>query len=204
MLNDHIVEYTALMADILAAGCKDTFRELVEALEGEWLHFYKQMTPRITNISGQMINGFEYVYDDYASLEKAGAVPFRETMESRVVYVHGRSQPTIAKRNPSRQRGWVGPTEAYLGVGTDKGHFMAHSIGGGLEINVFAQDRATNRGWSRRGIEYRKMEKYCSANPGTYCFSRPIYDDLTSRPRSLDFGVLVSSEHLWVERFENC
>lgn len=134
MAGDHRIEYEALIANIPTAECNDHFGELVEALEGEWLHFYKEMTPRITNISGQIINGFEYVYDDYASLEKAGKVPFSETIESRVVYVHGRSQPTTAKRNFSRQKGWVGPTEMYLGASTDKGHFMAHSIGGGLEI----------------------------------------------------------------------
>lgn len=203
MADDHIVEYATLLDHILGSGCKDSFKELVEALEGEWLHHYKKMTPRITNICGQDINGFEYVYDDHASLENTGQVPMSDMSESRVVYVHGKTQPSTGGRNVSRQKGWVGPTETYLGMDTDKGHFMAHSIGGGLEINIFAQDRATNRGWSQRGRTYRKMEQYCAVNPGTYCFSRPIYEDLTSRPRAFDFGVLVSLEHLWVERFEN-
>lgn len=203
MTADHIVEYESLIADISASRCEDPFQELVSSLEAEWLHFYKLMTPRVTNIAGYLVNEFEYVYDDYASLEKTGTVEISPFIESRVVYVHGKSRQVASKRNASRQKGWVGPTEKLLGANTDKGHFMAHSIGGGLEINVFVQDRSMNRGWSERGRVYRRMEKYCFENPGTYCFSRPIYSDLTSRPFAFDFGVLVSLTELWVERFEN-
>ncbi|MEQ1603418.1 MAG: hypothetical protein ABL999_00965 [Pyrinomonadaceae bacterium] len=83
MSGDFVIKYNSLIADISASECKDPFQELVEALEGEWLHYYKKMTPRVTNISGQDINGFEYVYNDYASLENTGQVPLSETIESR-------------------------------------------------------------------------------------------------------------------------
>lgn len=203
MTGDYIVEYESLISGISASGVEDRFRELVSSLETEWLHFYKIMTPRVTNVAGYLVNEFEYVYDDYASLEKTGTVAISPFIESRVVYVHGKSRQVASKRNASRQKGWVGSTEKLLGANTDKGHFMAHSIGGGLEINVFAQQRAINRGWSERGRIFRQMEKYCFDNPGIYCFSRPLYSDLTSRPRSIDFGVLKSATELWVERFEN-
>lgn len=202
-MHDHSIDYERLTEWILAREGRLEAVVLSEWLEGEWLHNYKQMTPRITNICGQSFNSFEYVYDDVASLEKAGKVAASGNVESRVVYVHGHSASPAVRRNVSRQRGWVGPTGRFLGPDTDKGHFMAHSIGGGLEINIFAQSRHINRGWSERGKLYRSMEKFCADNIGAYCFSRPIYRDLSSRPFELEFGILMSDGKLWVERFEN-
>ncbi|MBC7947441.1 MAG: hypothetical protein H7Y42_06150, partial [Chitinophagaceae bacterium] len=100
-------------------------------------------------------------------------------------------------------QGWVGQTEKYLGANTDKGHFMAHTIGGGLEVNIFAQCRDINRGWSKRGKVYRSMEKHCAKNAGTFCFNRPIYSEDTNRPCMIEFGVLMEDGKLWVEKFDN-
>jgi hypothetical protein len=47
------------------------------------------------------------------------------------------------------------------------------------------------------------MEKYCVLNPGVFCFSRPLYEDITSKPASLEFGILKSSGEFWVEHFDN-
>ena len=75
----------------------------------------------------------------------------------------------------------------------DKGHFIAHSIGGavdGIEMNVFVQRRDLNRGWSKEGKIFRVMETYCFMNPNTFCFNRPIYSDKTSKPSYLEYGLL--------------
>ena len=87
--------------------------------------------------------------------------------------------------------------------GRDKGHFIAHAIGGGLDMNVFSQARDLNRGISEQGKVYRLMERYCYENAGTFCFSRPVYDDATSIPRWVEFGLLRDDGSLWVEVFEN-
>jgi hypothetical protein len=100
-------------------------------------------------------------------------------------------------------RGWLGETGEILGATRDKGHFIAHCMGGGLEVNVFSQDRKLNRGWSPQGKIYRQMEKYCQEHSGTFCFSRPIYADTSSVPRWLEFGVLKEDATLWVEVFDN-
>jgi hypothetical protein len=87
----------------------------------------------------------------------------------------------------------------------DKGHFIAHSIGGALdgwELNVFVQRRELNRGWSEAGARFRDMEDYC-ANAGTFCFSRPLYADPTAKPAFVEFGVLKSDGQLCVECFDN-
>jgi hypothetical protein len=93
--------------------------------------------------------------------------------------------------------------EDIAGCGREKGHFIAHCIGGGLDINVFSQARDLNRGLSAEGRVYREMEKYCHANPGTFCFSRPVYADTTSVPRWLKFGLTKEDGRLRVEVFEN-
>src|SRR6267154_6075918 len=100
----------------------------------------------------------------------------------------------------------VGATETTFGRDWDKGHFIAHSIGGAVdraEANVFVQLRALNRGWSEAGKRFREMEAYCEANPGTFCFNRPIYDDQTARPAFFEFGLVKREGRLWVECFSN-
>jgi hypothetical protein len=73
----------------------------------------------------------------------------------------------------------------------------------GLEINLFSQARALNRGWSAEGKLFRKMEQYCAAHPGTFCYFGPRYNDQLSCPASLEFGVLLPERRLWVEEFQN-
>ena len=94
-------------------------------------------------------------------------------------------------------------TRGSWGAHRDKGHFIPHTLGGGLEINLFVQLRDVNRGWSPPGRAYRSMERYSLNHPGTFLFNRPLYGDGAALPAMLEFGVLRTDGHLWVERFEN-
>lgn len=98
----------------------------------------------------------------------------------------------------------IGFTGEVFGEGYDKGHFIAHSAGGdSLEcVAWFPQRRRLNRRWSAPGGRYRDMETYCARNPGTFMFSRPIYDDATFWPAFLEFGVLRDGV-LEIEAFDN-
>ncbi len=202
-MQDHEIDYNGLFSQISAADMKSKIAFLSEELPHQFHEKYLLMTPRITNLCRYYFKDFEYIYDDYATLETTGVVPLSPTIESRVVGVLGLSNPTSERRDASRLRGWVGATEEYLGENTDKGHFIAHTIGGGLEVNIFAQRRDINRGWSERGKVFREMEKYCARRAGIFCFNRPIYSEDTSRPWMIEFGLLMESGELWVERFEN-
>ena len=127
------------------------------------------------------------MYNDLATLQATGAVEPDPSQESCLVAAYGISAPQDSPRDDRRLRGWVGRTERVFGKGWDKGHFIAHSIGGavdGLEANVFAQRRSLNRGWSAEGKRFRAMEKYCADNAGVFCFHRPIYAD------GSEFGIL--------------
>lgn len=144
---------------------------------------------------------FEYICDVYSRLEMTGAVPYDQTIADRVIGVLGKSSRAQQDRDVRRIR--IEPTDEFAGTERDDGHFMARCIGGGLDVNVFSQERRLNRGWSPQGKIYRHMENYCYQQPGTFCFSRPIYADGSSVPRWLEFGLLRNDETLWVEVFDN-
>jgi hypothetical protein len=72
-----------------------------------------------------------------------------------------------------------------------------------MGAQCFVQRRELNRGWSEAGKRFREIEKYCVLNPGTFCFSRPIYVDPTAEPAFVDFGPLKSGGELWTECFDN-
>lgn len=197
-------------ADIIAAAgssgasAADTLRRELPQI---WVDAYAEMLPlRVTNIGVIQRSTFDFIYDDYATLEATGVVEPDPVTESRVVAVIGTSAASAASRGDSRLRGWVGPTEKTFGKEWDKGHFIAHSIGGaviGSELNVYLQLRHVNRGWSAAGRRYRTMERYCASNPGVLCWNRPIYDDPSAKPLGVEFGILRTDGELWVEMFDN-
>jgi len=173
---------------------------LAEELPYEWRDAYLRHTPRQTNLLRVQDEGFTYLFDYYSALgEDTGGL----MIEDRLVCAFGASRVGHAKRNVGRQRGWVGPTEKRFGADRDKGHYIPHSLGGGLEINLFDQSRALNRGRSVPGRVYRTMERYCLEHSGIFLFNRPLYADATAKPAMLEFGLLKTDGQLWVERFEN-
>jgi hypothetical protein len=113
-------------------------------------------------------------------------------------------RPT-SKGSPGQlaDEGWLGPTTRTLGENTGKGHFIAHASGGGLAINLFRQRSDLNRGKSVAGKIYRQMERSCAEHPGTFCFTRALYNDNSNRPFAIEFGLLKQDLSLWVQRFEN-
>jgi hypothetical protein len=122
------------------------------------------------------------------------------------VAVHGRSQPPQAFRRDTLMRQHpLGPAEALESAAEafDRGHFIAHSIGGRYDVNLFPQQRALNRGWSAAGKRFRSMESYCQTHPLTYCFARPLYAGLSAHPAAVEFGVLRQDCTLWLEQFDN-
>jgi hypothetical protein len=171
-----------------------------------WWDAYEQQNQRQINLLRVELGTFVYVYDFYSGLEATGAVPVGPVIEDRLVGAFGTSTAPTEVRDPARMRGWVGPTEQSYGSHKDKGHVFGRALGGGLDgpgINLWAQSRSLNRGWSAQGRLFRKMERYCAAHLGTFCFTRPSYGDQTSQPIALEFGILLPDRTLWVEEFEN-
>ena len=197
------LDYSALLDEARLESPHNLAAHLRRHLPIIWRDSYVSAAGRPTNVVRFPARSFEYIFDIYSELEAAGEVAYDQTVEDRVVAVFGVSVPPREQRTGSRMRGWLGEPGELVGATRDKGHFIAHCIGGGLDANVFSQDRRLNRGWSSQGKTYRQMERYCQEHPGTFCFSRPVYRDTSSVPRWLEFGVLKDDETLWVEVFDN-
>jgi hypothetical protein len=197
------IDYRSLLLTADQSDFSSIARYLDETLPYLWLDVYREATPHLVNVLRVPDNGFTYIYDFYSEFEVKGVVQNSPTIEDRMVGALGYSQRSVRRRDVARQRAWVGPTEKRFGKENDKGHFVAHTLGGGLELNVFIQCRAVNRGWSPKGKLYRSMEQFCLRHPGTFFFSRPFYADCTCRPSLLEFGILKADGDLWIEHFEN-
>jgi hypothetical protein len=120
--------------------------------------------------------------------------------DDRVIAAYGRSKVPEGQRDASRIRGF-GTLRGTRGP-RDKGHFIGHSLGGSLDINIFPQHPGVNRGRGA-GREYREMERYAAKHPGTFVFSRPIYLDSGWVPEVLEYGVLLPEIRFWIRRFPN-
>ena len=203
MARTSVIDYDRLLGALSAPDREGLLRLLADALPGLWCDAYRHLTPTPTNILQFTDHGFEFLFDFSSELVSAGIVPEEEAVEDRVVAVFGRSNPGPGKRDASRMKGFLGASSAVFGDKVDKGHFMGHALGGGLDVNLFPQRREINRGWSKRGKVFRAMERYCAEHPGTFCFSRPLYDDRSWWPCRIEYGLLTGEGAWWVEQFEN-
>jgi DNA/RNA non-specific endonuclease len=105
--------------------------------------------------------------------------------EDRVVAVWGlsRSEPA-STRDKTRMAGYLRGVWSDAFPSDDRGHFFAHTMGGGMDINLFPQLASVNRG----GL-WRKLETEAAENPGTFCFIRPIYSGTSWRPVEVEYGL---------------
>jgi len=196
------LDYEALVSSAHAEGLFNISAFLRMHLPSMWRELYLSSVMRPANIVRFDCGSFEYLCDLYFDLEVTGEIAFDQTIQNRVIGVVGTST-SVRKPRGARMKGWFWSTEEFIAANRDRGHFIAHSIGGGLDVNVFWQDRNLNRGWSPEGKIFRQMETYCQEHPGTFCFSRPIYIDGSGVPRWLEFGILKDDVKLWVEMFDN-
>ena len=110
-------------------------------------------------------------------------------------------EPPAPNREDAYQRAFP-ISETLAGRALDRGHFVPHTSGGLLGPNLFAQDRALNRGWSRDGRAYRALETLATRSPGNLFFAHPQYTDASDVPTFITIGV-VTSEVLTARRFRN-
>ena len=198
-MNVSVIPYAEILAAAHAAG-GDVSTYIREELAYCWRDSYLLMTDRPTDVIVFTYETFDYIFDTYQQQEPydpaSGALP----IEARLVAAIGLSKPKRTKRDDGRLRGLTVSAMPGPDGDWDRGHYIAHSIGGtvdGNEANVFLQLRSINRG------RYRTMENYCRKNPGVTCFSRPIYVDTSAHPAKVEFGVLKTDGELWIEVLPN-
>lgn len=127
-----------------------------------------------------------------------------DLVTERVVAAWGESGPAEAERDRSRQAGFI-PRFSRHYEGKDRGHFLSHGQGGLMDVNFFPQLKEVNRGWSDAGKLYRAMERHAALHPGTFCFSRPIYEPAngTWDPERLEYGLRLTPATLCAVVFPN-
>jgi hypothetical protein len=127
----------------------------------------------------------------------------------RVILAYALSVEQLMARDTNRMKGFPNVNISVRRVlgekafPADRGHFLGHASGGILDINLFPQRRDLNRGWSPAGKRFRSMERYVAEHPGSFFYHRPLYDDTTWIPHSLEYGVLIEASKWWVETFRN-
>ena len=190
------IPYADIITTITNASGTIIVEELIQILEDEWHATYYDMSshnPCVMKFSDQ---GFTFLYDQ--------ASANTNDVDDRLVVAYGFSIANEYKRDKNRIQGLLGGGIDVPGKGKfDKGHALAHAMGGGLDVNLFPQNPELNRGKSEAGKVYRKMEKFAANHPGTFVFSRLIYTDDSWVPSSLEYGILMPHGELWVEWFEN-
>lgn len=110
--------------------------------------------------------------------------------------------PATSRSSRRRLTGFIPVPGSWSGRRQDRGHLVAHALGGGLDLNLVPQLSALNRGRSPQGRRWRALERDAAPSLGTPLFVRPIYDDATWAPSEFEYG-LVRGGGLQVERFQN-
>lgn len=199
-LHDFAIDYDAILSEGAGLDGDELIARVTPALIDCWIDGYRDMVDHEPYILDVPDRGFNFLFDlTLAKFDKNDP----DRPDDRVVAAYGRSREAETKRDASRIRGFGQIGDRSRGP-MDKGHLVAHTAGGSLDINIFPQRSDVNRGRSEEGRRYRKMERYAATHPGTFLFSRPIYGDATWTPHALEYGVLLLEERrFWVERFPN-
>jgi hypothetical protein len=194
------IDYTSVLQISPSMDYSTVANRLGKILPDLWIEQYCDAASHQANILQISIDGFEHLFDFTSDPTLKGS---SEAAEDRLVAVFGFSKGPAMMRDRSRMRGFMGGPIKSHSEAKDKGHFIAHSAGGGLDINLFPQRPELNRGHSDEGKVFRQMERYAAANPGTFMFAHPVYNDLSWFPVSSEYGVLTADLRVWVECFAN-
>jgi hypothetical protein len=113
----------------------------------------------------------------------------------RLIGAYGRAVLNADRRPGARMRGFPLPASRNDLV---RGHLVAHSLGGGTDINLIPQSAALNIGGP-----WRRLERLAHANPGCFLAIEATYeDDTTQTPAQLTYLVATNGV-LTYERFRN-
>jgi hypothetical protein len=163
------IDYEALTATYAAtAESWDAF--VREALVEEWLAAYRRATPWTTEVLEIAQGELVFLFDAAPSLRR-----LPDSGDDRTVAVWGRSRAPEKGRDRARLASFLRGLLSWSRAGLDRGHLVAHAAGGGLDLNLFPQASALNRGRSREGRVWRRMDDFVARNPGTPLFGWCTY-----------------------------
>ena len=184
------------LADAHGVTAETWDRFVRTALIEPWLQAYRTGSPWCTDVMEIPQGALRYLFDAAPTMDGL------DEGDDRVVAVWGRSRRADGPRDRGRQAGFIRNPPSWSHRGRDRGHFVAHAAGGGMDMNFFPQAAGLNRGTTRQGSVWKAMERHAIEHPGTPLFVRPVYEDVTWVPAFIDFGLLVDGR-LRCERFTN-
>jgi hypothetical protein len=191
-----VIAYETLLLETGLLEKEAVAPAFARALEKAWLRVYRSRSKHEPTVAEFEDDGFTFLYDQAsASITE---------VDDRLIAAFGNSRAQDRKRDASRLRGFLGGRLNIPGKGVfDKGHALAHSMGGGLDANLFPQNPDLNRGRSAEGRRFRRMERFAAKHPGTFTFLHLLYRDESWVPCALEYGLLEPDGNLQVERFDN-
>jgi hypothetical protein len=181
------IDYTALWA---AAKSPDAF---IESLIAAALVQYRAHTPGDHEILELAQANSNFIFDASGHVLPDG--------EDRTILAWAQTQMPLKPRDSAYQRGYPIPLTC-AGRALDRGHYIPYSGGGLFGPNMYPQDRALNRGWSKEGRLFRAIERTATAHAKTIYFVRPRYCDNSHFPELIDVGCL-SGNGLQTDSFRN-
>src|ERR1700710_59112 len=119
----------------------------------DWLEAYEAGTSWVAEVLEIRQGPLTYLFDGTPSMSGA------DSGDDRVVAVWGQSAPAAAARDKGRQAGFIPVPDRWSHIGMDRGHFVAHAAGGGMDMNFFPQAKGLNRGTTERGKVWKRMER---------------------------------------------
>ncbi|MBK6850691.1 MAG: hypothetical protein IPG93_03510 [Burkholderiales bacterium] len=205
---DSCVDYRSLAEELSCNGLPAPRSDFLNRLSTAWIAAYRKQSGRLTNITEMWSNEFAFLVDLEGADHGDGRGQQPPGVYMRTFAAYGLSRTAEGDRgvDDRRLRGWMGKTGEAFGSERDKGHFIAHSVGGAViagETNVFPQRRDLNRGWSDAGKRYRLLERTAQLNPGAFFFHRAIYLHESTTPDFLEVGLCLMGQPLRVEIFDN-
>lgn len=162
-------------------GVNDEFDKAQNYLEAVWLdEYFQNIGDSEASVVSTVDYGFSYLFD---------------ISQGRLIAAWGISKGKHqGARDASRMRGH--PMSA--GKSYHRGHAIAHTLGGGTDINLVAQKGAVNIG------AFRQLEHRAIANPGSLYFTYWQYRTKNSQtPTGVDQGLLIPRQFADIRHFRN-
>src|SRR3984893_16755894 len=144
--------------------------EIVQVTDGGYEFLFDLGADRVVAAFGSQFNPAKR--DSERMKDFLGKTTSKEALNT--IVKKAPSTQVAGQRQQMAQLSWRERFFLTYGHKYDRGHFMSHKQGGGLDINLFPQRADINQGHGRLGAHYRAMEKECvhQAEQGApvFCF----------------------------------
>jgi len=195
------IDYEGVLSRLSAVDYAGLVTRLRKILPSLWLRAYREMTPTPVTAVRFEDRGFEFLFD-HVSARRSDDEFEDVAVEDRIIAAFGRSRPSPLHQQ-ERANGLLGSSAAAFGGRAKRDHVPGGVLGGACDRCLYPQHRDLRRESSVDGRAFRTMERYCAEHPGTFAFSRPVYDSPSWWPCEIEHGLLKDDGTLWVQGFDN-